>query len=108
MNERQQAKLNKLIEDHFPSNGFRSLTGYRKAKDAMTRAVLRDPSMLHPSVLKCLQNALSDSARMLLEELEAAKRSIPVELPADGGAQPKMLELQAEEVAEVVPYRKLA
>lgn len=101
--------INKVLEDHFPANGFRNLSQYRKAKDALTRLVIRNPSMFQASVLKVVQVSLSDSANILLEELMAARDGVPVELPASTGTEPpKMIEGECKKVAEVVPYRKQA
>lgn len=105
-------ELDALLESHFPKQGFRNVSQYRKAKDAIVRLLLRKPALMQASLLKVLQTSLTESAEILLHELMAAKDGVPFELDDVHGADPaKQIDLKCEDVtnkAEVVPYRKRA
>ena len=110
MNEEKREKLQTLLEEHFPANGFRRLGQYRRASDAITRAMLRDPGLLNLNLLKLVQLSLANGANMLLEELTAKKEGVPVEVTDETETERKpdgpLIEGKVINSGDVVPYRK--
>ena len=103
--EARQALLD-LLEDHFPANGFRNLSQYRKCKDAITRLMMRHPRMFHVNLLRTIQASLNESAQLLYEELTARKQQIPTELSDESEPQGPVIDAEPTSNGHVVPYRK--
>ena len=109
MNAEQKRKIEGLLEEHFPKPGFRRLGQYRRAKDAITRAMLRDPELMSVNLLRQVQTSLNESASILLEELTAKKIGAPLEMNEETEAKEgPIVDAEKTENGHVVPipYRK--